>query len=129
MATSRAVAASAAVLVFLAFTLAGCGGASPPKIDNAVNKYGQLKVSGNKVVGFDGSPAHLRGMSLFWSQWKPQFYNKELVHWLANDWQATLVRAAMGVENDGYLVNPDAEKKRVEAVVDGAIEAGIYVLI
>lgn len=40
-----------------------------------------------------------------------------------------MVRAAMGIEHDGYLTNPDTEKKRVEAVVDAAIAEGLYVII
>lgn len=35
----------------------------------------------------------------------------------------------MGVEHDGYLENPSVEKARMEAVVDAAIAAGIYVVI
>jgi aryl-phospho-beta-D-glucosidase BglC (GH1 family) len=35
----------------------------------------------------------------------------------------------MGVEKGGYLENPDAEKAKLQAVVDACIDAGIYVVI
>merc|ERR1712176_1258672 len=76
-----------------------------------------------------GEPVQLRGMSFFWSQWMSKYWNVDTVHWLKDDWNVTLVRAAMGVEPDGYLDHSAREKARVEVVVDAAIEAGIYVII
>jgi len=100
-----------------------------PSIDNAVAAYGQLKVAGNRIVGKDNTPVQLRGMSLFWSQWIGKYYTAETVKWLKDDWRATLVRAAMAVDNDGYLKNPAAEKAKVITVVDAAIAQGLYVII
>ena len=40
---------------------------------SVVKKHGFLKVVGNQVTDESGAPVRLRGMSLFWSQWKPQF--------------------------------------------------------
>jgi len=92
--------------------------------------YGQLNVEGNKIVSSKtGLPVRLRGMSLFWSQWKPQFWTSPTVKWLKDDWHVTVVRAAMAVENGGFLENPQVEKARVQAVVDAAIAVGIYVII
>lgn len=68
-------------------------------------------------------------MSFFWSQWMGQYYNREVVSWLKNDFKATLVRAAIGIEPDGYLQNTEAEKAKVTAVVDAAIAEGLYVII
>jgi len=97
---------------------------------SAVERYGKLRVSGNKIVSEKtGSPVRLRGMSLFWSQWMPQFWNGDLVAWLASDWRVSLVRAAMAVEHGGYLSDPWAERTRVEAVVDAAAQAGVYVIV
>jgi endoglucanase len=96
---------------------------------SAVEKHGMLSVRGNKIVDKTGAPVRLRGMSLFWSQWMPQFWNADVVSWLKNDWQSTVVRAAMGIEHGGYLENPLVETARMEAVVDAAIAAGIYVVI
>ncbi|SIS50053.1 endoglucanase [Zobellia uliginosa] len=95
-----------------------------------VAEYGQLSVDGKFMVNQDGEKVQLRGMSLFWSQWMGQFYTKEAVKWLKDDWNVTIVRASMGVEDsDGYLSNPEKEKAKVFEVIEAAIEEGIYVLV
>ncbi|QLG44101.1 glycoside hydrolase family 5 protein [Costertonia aggregata] len=95
-----------------------------------VAEHGQLKVLDGKIVDKNNEPLQLRGMSFFWSQWIGKYYTPETVKWLKNDWQATIVRAAMAVEDDGgYITNPEENKQRVFTVVDAAIEAGIYVII
>lgn len=96
---------------------------------NIVDKYGQLSVKGNYIIGQNGDTVQLRGMSLFWSQWMGQYYNRNCVHWLKDDWKSTVVRAAMGAEMGGYYQNPDTEKEKVIKVVDAAIAEGIYVII
>ena len=95
---------------------------------------GQLRVSGNKIVNKSGDAVQLRGMSLFWSQWQPQFYNSNTVKWLKDDWCISVVRAAMAadVENGGYATSKAIalrEKNKVITIVDAAIELGIYVII
>jgi endoglucanase len=94
-----------------------------------VDRYGQLKVQGNKIVDKNGQPVILRGMSLYWSQWQAGFYNANVVKWLAEDWKCSIVRASMAVEEGGYLTKPDEEKNKIKAVVQAAIDNGIYVLI
>jgi len=97
--------------------------------NNAVRKYGQLRINGNHIVGKDGKPVVLRGMSLHWSQWAGQFYNTGLVKWLGDDWNCTIVRASMAIEAGGYLTNPEREKQKVKKVVQAAIDNGMYVII
>lgn len=94
-----------------------------------VEEYGQLSVEGNKMVDQNGNPAQLRGMSFFWSQWIGKYYTNETVQWLKEDWHCTVVRAAMAIDYDGYLTNPEVEKQKVMTVIDAAIEHGIYVII
>lgn len=96
-----------------------------------VQKYGQLRVQGNRIVDRNGNPVQLRGMSLYWSQWIPKYYNFNTIKWLRDDWKITVIRAAMGINGntDGYLVNATAERNKVIAVVDAAIQLGIYVII
>ncbi|MET0635315.1 MAG: glycoside hydrolase family 5 protein [Chitinophagaceae bacterium] len=95
-----------------------------------VNQHGKLQVKGVQLVNEKEEPVVLRGMSFGWHNWWPRFYNKEAVQWLADDWKCTVVRAAMGVEPDGgYLKDPAGSRQKVEAVVDAAIDAGIYVII
>jgi endoglucanase len=100
-----------------------------PAQNTIVKKYGQLSVKGNYILGQYGDTVQLRGMSLFWSQWMPQYYDAATVKWLRDDWKSTVIRAAMGVESGGYLENPGAEKEKIKLVVDAAIEHGIYVII
>ncbi len=99
------------------------------QIKSIVKRHGQLRVAGNRIVDQNGKPVALRGMSLFWSQWAGQFYNAEAVKWLRDDWECTVVRAAIAVEHGGYLKNPEREKKKVFAVVQAAIDLGIYVIV
>ncbi len=95
----------------------------------AVGEHGKLSVKGNRIVDKNGEPVVLRGMSLYWSQWKGQFYNGDCIKWLRDDWNCTITRAAMAVEAGGYLTNPEREKEKVKAVVQAAIDLGIYVFI
>lgn len=95
-----------------------------------VKQHGKLQVKGVQLVNKKGKPVVLRGMSFGWHNFWPRFYNKEAVQWLADDWNCTVVRAAMGIEpNGGYLKDPVGSKAKVETVVDAAIDAGIYVII
>ena len=95
-----------------------------------VKKHGNLSVKGIQLTDEHGNATVLNGISYGWHNWWSPFYNKESVNWLATDWKCSAVRAAMGVEpKEGYLDKPDWSKEKVEAVVDGAIESGIYVLI
>lgn len=100
----------------------------------AVEKFGNLSVEGNRVIGDNGEPAQLRGMSFFWSQWSEQYWNSGVVDWLVDDWKVTLVRAAMGVEtmnpeDPAYLSDKTQHKTMVKTIVDAAIDNGIYVVI
>jgi len=98
---------------------------------SVVDRYGTLSVAGNKIVDRNGRPVILRGMSLFWSQWSEgsKYYNYDCVKWLRDDWNCTVVRAAMGIEGGGYLTNPAFEKAKVKTVIDACIDLGIYVII
>jgi endoglucanase len=98
-------------------------------VTSVVEKHGKLSVQGNKIVDKTGTPIRLKGMSMFWSHWSTQYWNANVVNWLVKDFKATLIRAAMGVEEGGYLQNPGAEKARLETVVDACIANGIYVMI
>lgn len=95
-----------------------------------VKEYGQLKVEGTLIVDENSNPIVLRGMSYGWHNWWPRFYNEGTVKWLAEDWECTVLRAAMGVEPDtAYLTDSANSVEKISAVVDAAIKQGIYVLI
>jgi len=94
-----------------------------------VEMHGSLSVSGLKIVDKNGEPIQLKGMSMFWSQWSGQYWNADVVKWLAQDFQLNFIRAAMGVDSGGYMTDPAGEKAKLVTVVNACIEAGIYVMI
>jgi hypothetical protein len=99
-----------------------------------------VRVVGNEVQ-FGGPGTSVAGNSFFWSNGmfgQDLFYTAETVRWLAQDWGAQIVRAAMAVDNGdaapleqvgGYLTRPLDNKRNVQVVVNTAIESGIYVII
>jgi endoglucanase len=112
------------------------GGTAARASSPAVSFHGALRVANGRVVNSRGESLQLRGMSLFWSQWMGQYWNRAVIDWLVSDWKVTIVRAPLGVEtaaNDAehpaYLDAPDANLALLRAVVDAAIADGIYVII
>lgn len=94
-----------------------------------VAAYGDLAINGTDIVDSNGIPIQLRGMSFFWSQWIGKYYNADVVKWLAVDWEASVVRASMGVDESGGYIYNRTERNKVETVVEAAIDNGIYVII
>jgi endoglucanase len=121
----------------LAVLLAACANApraaplaavAPP--GSPVAEHGALSVQGGKVVDARGRPVTLRGMSLFWSLWEPDYYSRETVDWLARDGQVDVVRAAIAAEgNDSARQHFEREFAKASAVIDAAIANGIYVIV
>ncbi|WP_222927003.1 glycoside hydrolase family 5 protein [Sphingomonas gilva] len=122
MLSRRALLGSALALSTLATPLRASG-------KSPVERHGRLRVQGNRIVGDHGRPVQLGGMSLFWSQWMGQFYNADAVRWLRDDWNISVVRAAMAVHQGGYMTNPSRERAKVEAVIEAAVELGVYVIV
>ena len=95
-----------------------------------VQQWGQLKVEGTQLCDQNGNAVTLRGASLGWHNLWPRFYNAKAVKWIANDWKATVIRAAMGIMiEDNYLENPSFALDCMEPVVKAAIKEGVYVII
>ncbi len=95
-----------------------------------VQQWGQLKVEGTQLCDQNGNAVTLRGASLGWHNLWPRFYNSKTVKWIANDWKATVIRAAMGIMiEDNYLENPSFALDCMEPVVKAAIKEGVYVII
>ncbi len=100
------------------------------RADTPVKKWGQLQVEGAQLRDRHGQPVVLRGASLGWHNLWPRFYNRGAVKTLKNDWHATVVRAAMGLElEDNYLENPRFALKCIETVINAAIKEGVYVIV
>ena len=105
--------------------------------------HGPLSVSGSNIVDQNNNIVSFAGNSLFWSNTgfgAEGFYNADVVDWLQEDFNATIVRAAMGVDappNEGishvqwggYLGDPQGNMNRVTTVVDAAIANDMYVII
>ncbi|MDW6094272.1 cellulase family glycosylhydrolase [Vibrio rhizosphaerae] len=91
-----------------------------------------LSVSGNKIYAGD-TVKSFAGNSLFWSnnEWGGEkFYRADIVKMLRDDWHSSIVRASMGIQEDGgYLDDPAGNKAKVITVVDAAIENDMYVII
>ena len=96
-----------------------------------VKKHGQLSVKGTQLVDKNQSPIVLRGLSFGWHNWWGKFYNKKVVKTLYNDWNANVLRVAMGVDADEncYIKSPNDSKAKIEAVIKEAIKQDIYVII
>lgn len=90
-----------------------------------------LSVNGSKVL-IGGKSTSIVGNSFFWSNtgWGGEkYYNKQSVEFLKKNWGSKIVRAAMGVEEQGGYLSDITNKKRVETVVDAAIANSMYVVI
>ncbi len=102
----------------------------------AVEKHGRLQVNGNKIVDKTNTPVSLAGNSLFWSNAgdTSDFYNTKTINYLADNWNSSIIRAAMGVNETwdagrGYINSPEAQKIKIQKVIDAAIANGIYVIV
>jgi endoglucanase len=111
-------------LLLVLATVVAAGAASP------VERHGALRVEGAKIVGRDGAPAVLHGVSMGWHNWWPRWYNPGAVAEVVDVWGADVVRAAIGVHPGGGYMTDQAEAWRcVEGVVEGAIATGAYVIV
>jgi endoglucanase/cellulose 1,4-beta-cellobiosidase len=90
-----------------------------------------LSTRGSEVL-IGGQPGSVSGSSFFWSNtgWGGErFYNPQAVAWLKRDWNAGIVRAAMGVDAPGGYLADAANRQRVVTLVDAAIANDMYVII
>ena len=104
-----------------------------PQRATPVSRHGHLSVVGPHIRGQHGRVTSLAGPSFFWSNtgWaQDRFYTAGAVQTFARDWNAGIVRVAMGAQNDGsFLQDPQANARRMETVVDAAIANGLYVIV
>jgi endoglucanase len=111
---------------FVLFVFSLCGAA------NFTSTHGKLSVSDGKILNKNNQEIVLRGMSLYWYQgpWAggqpgDQFYTSSVVSSLANDWNANVVRAAIG----NVQQNPSTALSMARNMMDWANSAGVYVII
>jgi len=128
----------------LALLFTGCSAANYQDVNQLepatptatpVALHGALTVNGNQLLNQYGKPPMLAGPSFFWSNsdWQgAEFYRENVVDYFVEDWNASLVRAAIGVKpaNTGaYLDDPKRNIERAEVIIDAAIKNGVYVIL
>jgi len=98
-----------------------------------VATHGQLSVAGPHIIDKNKQITSLAGPSFFWSNtgWKQErFYTKGAVETFAKDWNAGIIRVAMGAQGNGSFLEDEAGNiDRVVTVVNAAIKNGLYVII
>lgn len=108
------------------------GAAPSAPAGSPVARWGQLSICGTQICNQKGQIVQLKGVSSMWLNWENNGYaeNLEALRWMRDNWNLTVIRAAMGVEPSGaYLSNPDTAKKQVTTIIDNAIAAGVYVIV
>ena len=92
------------------------------------------------IVGAEnGTPISLAGMSTFWTIAgdSSNFFNAQSLNHLSDDWNISLIRVAMGVNEswdngNGYADGANGRRfnlDKVEPLIDAAIAKGIYVIV
>ncbi len=95
-----------------------------------VEQHGNLHVGDGKIKDVHNRTFVLRGVSLGWHNWWPDFYNESVVTQMASGWGCNVIRVAVGADvENGYIDNPAWTLELTETVVDAAIENEIYVII
>jgi aryl-phospho-beta-D-glucosidase BglC (GH1 family) len=108
---------------------------APSFCATAVATHGAISVKGNQIVGSDGKALSLAGPSLFWSNsgWEGdehRYYNAEVVSYVQKQWNAGIIRAAIGADKKGgYQADPKENYARLQRVMDAAIAEGMYVIV
>jgi len=94
-----------------------------------VSYYGQMQASAGKINGSKTNrPMQVKGMSFFWSNWSSQFWNRQTVERMTDEFKCEIVRCAYGV-NDGGSPYDYSDEARLRQVVEAAIDEDIYVII
>lgn len=97
-----------------------------------LEQHGQLTVVGSELRDENGDQVQLKGVSSMWLNWETDGYaeSDSAIEWMRDEWNLSVIRAAMGVEPSGaYLSNPEGSRAQVARVVEGAVAAGVYVIV
>jgi hypothetical protein len=90
---------------------------------------GRLKVVNRQLTNESGKAIQLRGMSTHGLQWFGQCYTQASVQALAGSWGADVLRAAMYVDEGGYLNDKVGIRTKVNQIVDWSEQNGMYCVI
>ena len=103
--------------------------------ENVVSLNGALSVKGTNILNSKGEIVSFAGNSLFWSNDYYRgnaFYNKDVIKWLRDDWNTTIIRCALSADSkihDSYIFDKESNEEKLRIVVEAAIDLGLYVII
>lgn len=96
---------------------------------NGVEEHGHLSVKGTQLVDQNRNPLMLRGVSSHGVTWYPEYMNYSALKTL-KDYGANVFRIAMYVEqNDGYLEEPELNKKLLFLAIENSLAADLYTIV
>jgi endoglucanase len=105
----------------------------------AVDVHGPLRVQAGRIVDQHDETVSLAGPSLFWgnqgwgdrAEYDPDaYYNADVVAYVQREWNAAIIRIAMGAESrGGYIQDPDGRWATIAAVAEAAIGQGMYFIV
>ena len=125
--------ACAPFLMVIALVAISAACSSPSAQPTPVAEHGQLSVRGNRIVDQQQKPVSLAGPSLFWGNkgWNgDKFFHPGTVAYVKNEWNASIIRAAMGVEDNGGLLHDwNGRMAKIKPVIEAAVTEGLYVII
>jgi len=124
---------SIAILIVVSLFLISCG------VDDrllsvdkqgrtVVERFGQLRVEGTKLLAEDGRQIQLRGISSHGLQWYGRYANEDVIRWLRDDWNIQVWRAALYLGEGGYILQRSLKNLVIDSV-EAAINLGLYVII
>lgn len=90
---------------------------------------GKLRLVGNQLCNEKGYPVQLRGLSSHGLQWYGGCINATSLGIMQTQWNADIVRLAMYIDEGGYMTDTAGYRKSIIQMVDGAVAAGIYVIV
>lgn len=99
--------------------------AAPPR---PVSRLGPLQVRDGRIVAA-GETVRLSGVSLFWTNLQPRFFDAATIGWLAQDWRPDIVRVPIGVAPEGPAMKLSHAVALARQAIDAAIDAGLYAVI
>ncbi|MFW6211020.1 MAG: glycoside hydrolase family 5 protein, partial [bacterium] len=100
-----------------------------------VSENGKLSVNGLQLVNDCGNAVQLKGISSHGLQWfgmngsDSSCLNSSAISYMADTMGADLFRAAVYVESNGYLSDPQRFRDEVDQLVDICEGLGIYIII
>lgn len=106
-----------------------CMAAEGPGEKDGLSGYGKLSVQGTRLCAEDGSPIVLRGISSHGLAWFPEYTSYPSLKTL-REYGANVFRVAVyPAQNDGYLEEPELNRKLLYAAIENALAADMYVIV